>query len=213
MLDQFHKAFNNVDYLLLFCNLIDNDPRSKRLVATRLLAFWYSNQQMFIRWQNTSSESFKIYNGVRQGGLLSPYLFRFYIHNLIDRVTKLNIGCNYFGINFNLLAYDDDMVLLAPSWFGLQSLLNVLESSANEIFMSFNTKKTVCMVFIHSKRHKVICVNYLPCVQLAGSLICWEFQIPIGHVIDNCPNDDSEIMREVENLFMMSSTMSLLLST
>jgi len=97
---------------------------------------------MFIRWQN-SSESFKIYNGVRQGGLLSSYPFRLYIRNSIDRVTKLNIGCNYFGINFNLLAYADDMVLLAPPWFGLEPLLNVLEFSANEIFMSFSTKKTV----------------------------------------------------------------------
>jgi len=39
----FNKAFDNVDYWLLFCKLIDNDPRSKRLVTTRLLAFWLSN--------------------------------------------------------------------------------------------------------------------------------------------------------------------------
>jgi len=39
----FNKAFDNVDYCLLFCKLIDKDPRRKRLVATRLLAFWYSN--------------------------------------------------------------------------------------------------------------------------------------------------------------------------
>lgn len=201
----FNKAFDNVDYWLLFCKLIDNDPRSKRLIATRLLAFWYSNQQMFIRWQNTSSESFKIYNGVRQGGLLSPYLFRFYIRNLIDRVTKLNVGCNYFGINFNLLAYADDMVLLAPSWFGLQSLLNVLESSAHEIFMSFNTKKTVCMVFNPSKRHKVIC-NTFPVFSLAGcNLLFVENFKYLGHVIDNCLNDDSDIMREVKNLFVRTN--------
>ena len=130
--------------------MIDNEPSSKRYVATRLLAYWYSNQQMFIRWQNATSESFKIYNDVRQprqGGLLSPYLFRFYIRDLIDRVTKLNIGCNYFGTSINLLAYADDMVLIAPSWFGLQSLLKVVELSANEINMSFNTNKTVCMIF------------------------------------------------------------------
>jgi len=32
----FNKAFDNVDYWLLFCKPIDIDPRSKRLVATRL---------------------------------------------------------------------------------------------------------------------------------------------------------------------------------
>ena len=60
------------------------------LDLVRLLAYWYDNQQMFVRWQNVSSEPFRIFNGVRQGGLLSPYLFRFYIRKLIGRITKLN---------------------------------------------------------------------------------------------------------------------------
>jgi Reverse transcriptase (RNA-dependent DNA polymerase) len=90
---------------------------------------------------HASSECFKIYNGVRQGGLLSPFLFRFYIRDLIDEVTKLDIGCNYFGTNINLLAYADDMILLAPSWHGLQNLLNTIENAANNVKMSFNTKK------------------------------------------------------------------------
>ena len=37
--------------------------------------------------------------------------------------------CAYFGNNINLLAYADDMVLLAPSWFGLQRLPAVLEDA------------------------------------------------------------------------------------
>jgi len=42
------------------------------LVATRLLTYWYSNQQMFVCWQNCSSGFFRIANGVRQGSILSP---------------------------------------------------------------------------------------------------------------------------------------------
>ena len=103
--------------------------------------------RMFVRWQNVSSEPFRIFNGVRQGGLLSPYLFRFYIRKLIGRITKLNIGCCCSSTVINLLAYADDIVLLSPSWHGLQYILNVIEISANEISMSFNTKKTVCVVF------------------------------------------------------------------
>jgi len=116
-------------------------------------AYWYDKLQMFVRWQNVSSDPFRIFNGVRQVRLLSAYLFRFYIHNLIDRITmidritKNNIGCYYSRTVINLLAYADDIVLFAPSWCGLQHLLNVIEMSANEINMSFNTKKTVCMVY------------------------------------------------------------------
>ena len=201
----FNKAFDNVDFWLLFYNMIDNEPSSKRCVATRLLAYWYSNQQMFIRWQNATSESFKIYNGVRQGGLLSPYLFRFYIRDLIDRVTKLNIGCNYFGTSINLLAYADDMVLIAPSWFGLQSLLKVVELSANEINMSFNTNKTVCMIFNPNNRRKVVCTVF-PTFKLAGCNLVYVEQFKyLGHIIDNCVVDDSDIQREMKTLFVRAN--------
>ena len=188
--------------------MIDNEPSSKRCVATRLLAYWYSNQQMFIRWQNATSESFKIYNDVRQprqGGLLSPYLFRFYIRDLIDRVTKLNIGCNYFGTSINLLAYADDMVLIAPSWFGLQSLLKVVELSANEINMSFNTNKTVCMIFNPNNRRKVVCTVF-PTFKLAGCNLVYVEQFKyLGHIIDNCLIDDSDIQREMKTLFVRAN--------
>ena len=63
----FSKAFDNVEFWLLFCKLLDNDSSSKRYVAIRLLAYWYDNQQMFIRWQNVSSEPFRVFNGVTQG--------------------------------------------------------------------------------------------------------------------------------------------------
>ncbi|XP_047141394.1 uncharacterized protein LOC124816303 [Hydra vulgaris] len=38
----FNKAFDNVDYWLLFCNLLDQGI-PKNIVS--LLAFWYSNQE------------------------------------------------------------------------------------------------------------------------------------------------------------------------
>ena len=87
---------------------------------------------------------FGIGNGVRQGGILSPFLFRFYIRKLIAEVVKLRIGCNIGGIFLNLFAYADDMVLIAPSWFALQKLLVTIQDEATSINMSFNTKKN-CM--------------------------------------------------------------------
>jgi len=60
---------------------------------------------------------------VRQAGILSLFLFRLYIRDLMLSITSLNIGCNFADINVNLLAYADDLVLLAPSWRALQRLL------------------------------------------------------------------------------------------
>jgi hypothetical protein len=197
----FNKAFDNVDYWLLFNKLLDNDPSTTCYVATRLLAYWYSNQQMFVRWQNCSSVYFTIANGVRQGGILSPFLFRFYIRDLIDRIIRLNIGCNYAGTMINLLAYADDMVLLAPSWRALQSLLLIVEDAASKINMSFNTKKTVCMVFNPFNRRKIICSKF-PEFTLAGCQLQFvEHFRYLGHVIDNSLCDDMDINREIKALF------------
>jgi len=122
---------------------------------------------MYGRWQNISSAFFTITNGVRQGVISSPFLFRIYIRDLIDRVTTLNLGCNIAGTVINLLAYADDMVVLAPCWQALQSLLLAVEDAASKINMSFNTKKTVCMVFNPYNRRKIISAVF-PQFTLAG---------------------------------------------
>ena len=76
-----------------------------------------------------------------------PFLFRFYIKDIITCLNSSGIGCNVRGKFVNLLAYADDMVLLAPSWFALQRMLHKLQTAAHTVNMAFNTSKTVCMMF------------------------------------------------------------------
>ena len=47
------------------------------------------------------------------------------------------------GVFINILCYADDIVLLAPSWRALQSLLNCLDEQIQLIDMCCNTKKPV----------------------------------------------------------------------
>jgi len=68
-----------------------------------------------VRWQNTQSESFGIQNGTRQGSVLSPYRFTRYIREVLSGIVDSNIGCNIGGYMVNILAYADDLVLLAGS--------------------------------------------------------------------------------------------------
>ena len=56
---------------------------------------------------------FKLTFGIRQGGVLSPYLFAAYIDDLINHVHSKQIGCMYNFLNACIVMYADDILLLA----------------------------------------------------------------------------------------------------
>ena len=90
---------------------------------------------------------------------MSPFLFRFYIRDLMLSIASLNIGCNFADINVNLLAYMlMTLFLLAPSWRALQHLLRAVKIAG--INMTFNTRKTVCMVCNPSDRCKMVVESF-----------------------------------------------------
>ena len=73
------KAFDRINHDTLFKKLVN---RNVPAYIVRLLVFWYSHQQMFVKWGNVMSSVFTVSNGVRQGGVLSPYLFNVYMDGL-----------------------------------------------------------------------------------------------------------------------------------
>ena len=66
------------------------------------------------------SSSFTVTNGVRQGGILSPYLFNVYVNDLRVKFNSCHVGCYYSGGCINhLLMYADDLVIMSLSVAGL----------------------------------------------------------------------------------------------
>jgi hypothetical protein len=74
----FNKAFDNVDYWLLFNKLLDVIKDNAGLLAILVVCFLYSHKVVHVLWSNLRNPSFAIHNGVRQGGPLSPYFFSLY---------------------------------------------------------------------------------------------------------------------------------------
>jgi len=56
----------------------------------------------------------------------------------------------------NILAYADDLVVMAPSWAALQELLKTLELNITDINVQCNIDKTVCMVFNPTCRSSIV---------------------------------------------------------
>ena len=66
------KAFDRVNHGVLFNKLI---ARGLPLCFVQIIVYWYSNLSSKCRWGDIMGDSFLVPSGVRQGGILSPYLF------------------------------------------------------------------------------------------------------------------------------------------
>ena len=98
---------------------------------------------MHIRWGNTTTPSFFVSNGVKQGGILSPNLFNVYMDQLSVKLNASNIG----GVLVNHLCYADDICLISLSSAGMQQLLNICDTYAKEYVLLYNGSKSYSLCF------------------------------------------------------------------
>ena len=93
------------------------------------------------------STYFTTFNGVRQGGILSPSLFAVYMDELSSLLNTSRIGCHINDVCINHVFYADNLCLMAPCVIALQKLINVCYQYSNEIDLNFNATKFFCIAF------------------------------------------------------------------
>jgi len=86
-------------------------------------------------------------NGVRQAGVLSPYLFAVYLDELSIQLGSARVGCTVGNMVVNYLMFADDICVFSPSISGLQCLLNICGGYAAEHEITFNCNKTIGVLF------------------------------------------------------------------
>ena len=74
-------------------------------------------------WNSLVGTPFGVNCGVRQGGILSPFLFAVYMDDLIDAIRNCGYGLYIGSVFTGALLYADDIALLACSCLGLQKLI------------------------------------------------------------------------------------------
>ena len=194
----YSKAFDKVNYWKIFGQLLDDSVNSYIVL---LLAYWYSHQQASVIWMNTRSSAFTVGNGTKQGGILSPYLFSRYIRLLLYKISVSKIGCHIGGMAANVFAYADDVVLLAPSWHGMQDLIAILTGCCKCLDLECNVRKTKCMVVNPISVDKTVRRTF-PCFSINGQMIEFvtEFKY-LGHILSAKMQDDCDITREIRNMY------------
>ena len=136
------KAFDRMSHHGLFIKLM-NQMIPNDLLAT--LEYWFSICSTCVRWSNFCSGFFKLECGVRQGGVLSPFLFAVFMNDIFDTVHSSHNGCHFGSVSFSIFLYADDILLLAPSVTALQNLILTVELFLKSCEMSLNVKKSTCL--------------------------------------------------------------------
>ena len=80
-----------------------------------------------VQWGDACSDTIKIFNGVKQGGVISQLLFTLYIDQLFQRLKQLGLWCHVGMTYAGAFGYADDIALVAPSIYCLKEMVNICE--------------------------------------------------------------------------------------
>ena len=58
----------------------------------------YLRQYVCVMWDSCKSEYFKMYNGIKQSGVISCHLFNLYIDPLLIQLSNSGYGCHIAGV-------------------------------------------------------------------------------------------------------------------
>ncbi len=101
---------------------------------------------MSIKWQGNISLPFHVTKGTRQGSLISPKLFNFFLDQLLIDLKAMTPGIWIGNTNFNSFAYADDVTLMSGSVPGLQRLIDTCHTYATKWSFKFGISKTKCII-------------------------------------------------------------------
>ncbi|CAL8129224.1 unnamed protein product [Orchesella dallaii] len=147
----FARAFDSINHKKLWGRLNDIGVSPKYI---RIFRDMYNKATMRVRSQKEHTRRFDVAEGVLQGELTSPLFFALFISDIDDIFSALEIQ-GIRGVNINhqttihVLAYADDLVIVADCSSHLQIKLERLSKYCEDKGLTVNVTKTKILVFEH----------------------------------------------------------------
>jgi hypothetical protein len=146
------KAFDTVWHQGLLVKLHQKGIRGS---IWHIINKWYTSSTSSVIWDNQQSRSFPCHQGVRQGGVLSPFLYCLFVDELLDILTQSGYGVSIDGVYCGSPMYADDLALVASSPEELQAMMDIVATYANKWQYQLNANKSSVMVLGESTKTRL----------------------------------------------------------
>ncbi len=140
----FRKAFDLLDRDMMLFRFLEYGINGKFYEAIKGI---YHRAYCSVRINGVLSDWFESKMGTKQGDNLSPNCFSIYLNPLLTELKASGLGVSVENSIISVLAYADDLVLLAESENDLQSLINILQNWCLKWRLCVNVDKTKIMHF------------------------------------------------------------------
>ena len=108
---------------------------------------WYHHCTSSILWNSSTSRSFSVQQGVRQGAVLSPLLYCIFVNDLLSQLSSSGYGVRVHNIFCGSPMYADDLALISHSSSDLQDMLDIVSNYAQKWWYKMNAEKSSILVF------------------------------------------------------------------
>ncbi len=116
------KAFDVVDHGKLKVKLYSSGIGGQLWQVVDNL---YNNCTEIVRWNGSYGPCYEVKQGVRQGGTMSPTLYKLYVNHLLSSLETASAGCSIGNIFMGTPTCADDVLLLSNSSSEMQGMINV----------------------------------------------------------------------------------------
>ncbi len=132
------KAFDRVSRTKLWITMFEMGIRPVLIIALRA---YYMNFYIIVNNGRDYASPFITTYGVKQGGCISPELYKLYSEIIAVLISSLNLGAEYGRMKIDVLMYADDVVIIATCPKEAQLMLDEVSKVSVTHEIKFNPDK------------------------------------------------------------------------